>query len=343
MRFLNITPIMINTRKRFPPLPSSWSSLTWQQLSDMWTLKLRYSEAPDAALCKALLNLLGLTVTGHGEEDGKSGETTYLFRDGGGQMWTATSREIAYYAKEALKWFEFPYGDCGQSEKKDENGNVIQKRRDPHIGFVGNLRDALSLPVETVAIRGKVFALPQTACNNLTWQQYRALQAITPQLWHDGIGDVEIVDLQAQFMANILVPRSVALLDKSGDTVRLRPHSTFKYNVEQADKLVTYWGKKLQRGSIKIVVLFHICHQAWQTALLYYSRAYPLLFAETGKGDAMKDALQGEAGTINAIMKYAGYAEQQQVYDSNLPFVLDILNTMTKEAKDIEDMNAKYK
>jgi hypothetical protein len=42
-------------------------------------------------------------------------------------------------------------------------------------------------------------------------------------------------------------------------------------------------------------------------------------------------------------MKYAGYAEQQQVYDSNLPFVLDILNTMTKEAKDIEEMNAKYK
>jgi hypothetical protein len=35
-------------------------------------------------------------------------------------------------------------------------------------------------------------------------------------------------------------------------------------------------------------------------------------------------------------MKYAGYAEQQQVYDSNLPFVLDILNTMTKEAKQVE-------
>lgn len=329
--------------QQFSLLPSSWSSLTWQQLSDMWTVKLRYSEVPDAALCKALLNLLGLTVTGHGEEDGMSGETTYLFRDGGGQMWAATPREIAYYAKEALVWFEYPYGDCGQSEKKDENGNVIQKRRDPHIGFVGNLRDALSLPVETVAIRGKVFALPQVACNNLTWQQYRALQAIAPQLWHDGIGDVEIVDLQAQFMANILVPRSVALLDKSGDTVRLRPHFTFKYNVDQADKLITYWKRKLQRGSIKIVVLFHICHQAWQTALLYYSRAYPLLFAETGKDDTMKDALQGEVGTINTIMKYAGYAEQQQVYDSNLPFVLDILNTMTKEAKDIEDMNAKYK
>ena len=57
----------------------------------------------------------------------------------------------------------------------------------------------------------------------------------------------------------------------------------------------------------------------------------------------MRDALQGEVGTINTVMKYAGYAEQQQVYDSNLPFVLDILNTMTREAKEIEKMNAKVK
>ena len=57
----------------------------------------------------------------------------------------------------------------------------------------------------------------------------------------------------------------------------------------------------------------------------------------------MHDALQGEVGTVNTIMKYAGYAEQQQVYDSNLPFIFDILNTMTKEAKEIEEMNAKYK
>ena len=57
----------------------------------------------------------------------------------------------------------------------------------------------------------------------------------------------------------------------------------------------------------------------------------------------MRDALQDEVGTINTVMKYAGYSEQQQVYDSNLPFVLDILNTMAKEAKEIEKMNARIK
>ena len=77
--------------------------------------------------------------------------------------------------------------------------------------------------------------------------------------------------------------------------------------------------------------------------LTYYAASYPLLFDSGGKNDQMRDALTGEVGTINTIMKYAGYAEQQQVYDSNLPFVLDILNTMTKEAKEIERMNARIK
>lgn len=325
------------------PLPSSWSSLTWQQLLDMWALKLGYGVEPDAARCKALLSLVGLSVIRCGEGDVRSGEITYVFRDRKGQLWTATPREIAFYAKEALKWFEYPYGDPGQSEKKDQKGKVVQEQREPHIGYVGNLRDALSLPVETVTIKGRAFALPQIACNNLTWQQYRELQAITPQLWQSGISDEEVVNLQARFMAHILVPRSVALLDQSGDTIRLHPHFTFKYDAGRADRLVAYWKKKLLRGSMKIISLFHVCHQVWQTALLYYSRAYPLLFADTDTDSAMKDALQGEVGTINTIMKYAGYAEQQQVYDSNLPFVFDILNTMTKEAKDIEDMNAKYK
>ncbi len=326
-----------------PPPPSSWSSLTWQQISDMWTVKLTCGSTPDAALCKALLEILGLVVMRREKEDVWSGENVYLLRDSKGRQWTATPRELAYYANETMKWFEYPYGDSGQCEKKGKGGDILQEQRNPHIGYVGNLRDALSLPVETVTIWGRVFALPQTACNNLTWQQYRALQAITPQLWQNGICDDEIVNLQAQFMANILVPRSLALLEQSGSIIRLHPHFAFKYNVDQAERLVAYWRKKLLHGNMKTVSLFHICHQVWQTTLLYYSRAYPLLFADAGKENVMKDALQGEVGTVNTIMKYAGYAEQQQVYESNLPFVFDILNTMAKEAKDIEEMNAKYK
>ena len=346
--------------KTLPPLPSSWSSLAWQELCRVWTVKVRYGGQPDIAICAAMLDLCGLTVAGRDKADEHSGEEVYLLTDKDGRQWRTTSRELAHAARQAIPWFDYPYGDPGQDEKKDDKGKVIQEQREAHPGYVGPLRDALMLQDETVSVSGNkvsarhgnrwfkslfgrtiVFALPQVACNNLTWSQYRALQPIASQLWQDGITDEQALDLQAQFMAQILVPRSLALLDTSGDTIRLRPHYTFKYSSEQADNLVGYWNKKLSKGSMEITTLFHICHQVWQTALVYYSKAYPMLFEGGGKHGPMNDALQGEVGTVNTIMKYSGYSEQQQVYDSNLPFVLDILNTITKEAKEIEAMNAK--
>ena len=348
--------------KTLPPLPSSWSSLAWQELCRVWTVKVWYGGQPDIAICAAMLDLCGLTVAGRDKMDEHSGEEVYLLTDKSGRRWRTTPRELAHAARQAIPWFDYPYGDPGQDEKKDDKGKVIQERREAHPGYVGPLRDALMLQDETVSVSGNkvsarhghrwfkslfgrtmVFALPQVACNNLTWSQYRALQPIASQLWQEGITDEQALDLQAQFMAQILVPRSLALLDTSGDTIRLRPHYTFKYSSEQADSLVGYWKKKLSKGSMEITTLFHICHQVWQTALVYYSKAYPMLFEGGGKHGPMNDALQGEVGTVNTIMKYFGYSEQQQVYDSNLPFVLDILNTMTKEAKEIEAMNAKIK
>lgn len=348
--------------KHLPPLPSSWSTLTWHQLCRVWTVKVQYGGQPDVAICAALLDLFGLTVAGRDKADEHSGEEVYLLTDKDGQQWRTTPRELAHAARQAIPWFDYPYGDPGQEEKKDDKGNVIQEQRDAHYGYVGPLRDALMLQDETVSVSGNnvsarhgrrwfkslfdrtiVFALPQVACNNLTWSQYRALQPIASQLWQEGVTDEQALDLQAQFMAQILVPRSLALLDTSGDTIRLRPHFTFRYSSEQADSLVGYWKKKLSKGDMEITTLFHICHQVWQTALVYYSKAYPMLFEGGGKHGPMNDALQGEVGTVNTIMKYSGYSEQQQVYDSNLPFVLDILNTMTKEAKEIEAVNAKIK
>lgn len=351
-----------NNLKTLLPLPSSWSSLAWQELCRVWTVKVRYGGQPDIAICAALLDLCGLTVSGRDKEDEHSGEEVYLLTDKQSQQWRTTPRELAHAARQAIPWFDYPYGDPGQDEKKDDKGKVIQERREAHPGYVGPLRDALMLQDETVSVSGNkvstrhgrrwfkslfgrtiVFALPQVACNNLTWSQYRALQPIASQLWQEGITDEQALDLQAQFMAQILVPRSLALLDTSGDTIRLRPHYTYKYSSEQADNLVGYWKKKLRKGDMEITTLFHICHQVWQTALVYYSKAYPMLFEGGGKHGPMNDALQGEVGTVNTVMKYSGYSEQQQVYDSNLPFVLDILNTMTKEAKEIEAMNAKIK
>jgi hypothetical protein len=208
------------------------------------------------------------------------------------------------------------------------------------------MRDAMAIPEETVKIGRRRFALPQVAMNNLTWQQYRSLQAIAPRLFREGIDEKTALNLQAQFLAHILVPRSLALLDSNGRTVKFRPHWVYEYDAERADQMVGWWEKRLSASNLSLsgaTVLFHIMFQVYQTSLSYYSAAYPLLFQGGEKIDPLKDALTGEVGTVNVIMKYAGYAEQQQVYDSNVPFVLDILNTMTKEAKEIEKINSRVK
>lgn len=352
--------------KPFPTLPASWSELTWQQLCQVWDVKQRYGGNADVARAAALLTLVSSVrfQVSSGGYDPKTGEPVYYLqleiRNLKPETYVVTPRELSWLASQALPWMDYPYGDVGEKEEVDEKGKVVKERREAVRGYVSGMRDAMILPSDYIAVSAaqvvipthrhnvitewfqRRFALPQPACANLTWQQYRALQNITPQLWQEGVTDEQFLDLQAEFLAHILVPRSFALLDTYGGSIRIRPHYEYRYNAEQAEGLTKWWRKKLKNNA-QCSTLYHICFQVYQTALSYYAASYPLLFQDGGKDDPLKDALTGEVGTINTIMKYAGYAEQQQVYDSNLPFVLDILNTMTKEAKQVEEMNRKIK
>lgn len=356
----------MTSKPSLPALPHSWSELSWQQLCVCWQAKMRYGGNPDVARVAALLDLLGCTVCREKAPviHTLTGETVYQLRDREGCQWTLTAREAAHLGSHTLPWFDYPYGDPGEKEERDKNGKITKERREPVTGYVSGFRDAMMLPEDTVELsspslllfmpiaRRRRFQLPQVACNNLTWQQYRALQGVAPQLFQEGVDDEQVLGLQAQFLAHCLVPRSLALLDTTGGSIRFRPHYEYRYNTEQAEGMVPYFERGLKRegkrwqgghGKATFGTLFHIAFQCYQTALEYYSVSYPLLFSDSKKNDQLRDALTGEVGTINTIMKYAGYAEQQQVYDSNLPFVLDILNTMAKEAKEIEKMNSKIK
>lgn len=330
---------MINNRDSdiLPP-PTSWSGLTWEQLLLCWDAKMRYGGSPGASRAYALLSLLGLKVEGRmPEPDARTGEAVYLLSDGR----TATPRQLSWLAKELMPWFDYPYGDPGEPAVKDEKGKVVKEARDPVRGYVSPMRDAMVLPAATVKMGRRVFSLPGVCCNNLTWQQYRSLQATVGRLFTAGIPEDQAVGLQAQFLAHITVPRSLALVDTTGGSIRLRLHWEYRYDTERAEQLEGWWRRQLEDRHCQC--LYHVCLQTYQTALTYYSAVYPLLFSGGGKSDPLSDALTGEVGTINTVMKYAGYSEQQQVYDSNLPFVFDILNTMTKEAKEIERMNARIR
>lgn len=349
--------------KQLPPIPQTWSELSWRQLCGCWQAKMRYGDNADVARAAGLLTVCGLTVEGREPADSRTGESIYRLKDQNGQTWTTTARELAYLARQTMPWFEYPYGDQGDKEECDEQGKVIRERREGHPGYVHqnqqDWRDAMVLTEETVEVAGVTFALPQGACSNITWHQYRSLQAIAPQLWQDGLTDDEARSLRAQFLAYILVP-APATAD-TGDRFHTKP--SFRYDAERAEASVAFWENQLRgeeqevRGerndltdggraasiSHQPSVLFHICFQVWQTAVAnFYPSVFPLLFGG-GKSDPLHTALTGETDTINAVMKYQGYNSPEQVYNTELPIILGTLNTMSKEAKEIEKMNAKIK
>lgn len=374
-----------------PSLPQTWSELSWPQLCGCWQAKMRYGGNADVARCAGLLAVCGLTVVAREPADSRTGESIYRLKDQNGQTWTVTARELAHLARETMPWFDWPYGDQGDKEERDEQGKVIRERREGHLGYVHpnqqDWRDAMVLSEETVEVAGVTFALPQGACSNITWHQYRSLQAIAPQLWQDGLTDNEARSLRAQFLAYILVPAPPKA--DTGDRFHTKP--SFRYDAERAEASVAFWENQLRVHSSECIVhssgrdgeaaancfqrlssrlghsseidgsrysdnselctmnyelvpvLFHICFQVWQTAVAnFYPSVFPLLFGG-GKSDPLHTALTGETDTINAVMKYQGYSSPEQVYNTELPIILGTLNTMSKEAKEIEKMNAKIK
>ncbi len=352
--------------KQLPPIPQTWSELSWQQLCGCWQAKMRYGSNADVARAAGLLAVCGLTVEGREPADNRTGESIYRLKDRDGQTWTTTARELAHLARQTMPWFDWPYGDQGDKEERDDEGKVIRERREGHPGYVHpnqqDWRDAMVLTEETVEVAGVTFALPQGACSNITWHQYRSLQAIAPQLWQDGLTDEQARSLHAQFLAYILVPAPPT--EETADRFHTKP--SFRYDAERAEASVAFWEERLRVESLEFrvessdrkgsavansslftlhssLILFHICFQVWQTAVAnFYPSVFPLLFGG-GKSDPLHTALTGETDTINAVMKYQGYSSPEQVYNTELPIILGTLNTMSKEAKEIEKMNAKIK
>lgn len=339
-------------------IPKRWSELTWQQLCDMWAVKMRYGGNADVARAAALLMLCGLksdVITGSrnnditkGCYDKNTGERLYQLIDKNvGQLMT-TARELAYMAKEAMPWFDWPYGDPGEPAERDKKGRVIKERRDGVRGYVSPMQDAMMLPKDKLKVRWSwhsipcYFKLPDPACMNITWQQYRTLQNIMPDLFREGVAAEEQLALQAKFLAHLLVPRSLAILDTSGGSVKVRPHWVYEYNAERAVQLETWFQRQLTTLNSQLSTLFHICFQMFQTALTYYAVEFPYLFS-SGKNGVHGSAVANEASTLSAVMKHQGFTSPQAVYDENVMIILSVLNSMAKDAEEIEKMNAKIK
>ena len=85
--------------------------------------------------------------------------------------------------------------------------------------------------------------------------------------------------------------------------------------------------------------LFPILYQLFQSSLLQYQTMFPHVFSSSGGKGGADNPIVSELGTLNAVMKYQGYTTQQEVYDTNALFVFKIIDSMTREAKEMEKAN----
>lgn len=89
--------------------------------------------------------------------------------------------------------------------------------------------------------------------------------------------------------------------------------------------------------------LFPVLYQLFQSSLSSFSALFPYVFTENSRKGADVNPLVSELGTLNAVMKYQGYTAQQEVYDTNALIIFKVIDTMTKEAKDMEKATKKAK
>lgn len=203
-----------------------------------------------------------------------------------------------------------------------------------------------SIPRKTIKINGRRYKLPDPLLSNLTYEQLQNAQRSLENYWQISRQAEKHYEektltperskqfasrmkrCREQFLAHLLTPRSMKL---SLSTPILK--QVYEYDSIKADQ-----DKNMSKAP---VWLFNICSQHFESCISTYQQTFPDLFSGGGSSEKKESPLLMEIGTINAVMKYAGYKSQQDVYDSNALFILKYLDTMTKEAKEIDRMNKK--
>ena len=217
-----------------------------------------------------------------------------------------------------------------------------------------------SLPAETITILGKEYQLPQPLLANITYEQFntcshaldscfRALAAATtvPEASPSGI----------TFLSHILTP-----LVSTPDA----PARRYEYLPELSEALAAQWQSQLEQEArlshrhlwrfrrrsspltphpssltSQLSALFPLLVLHFQSCLTRFKSMFPYVFTE-GKGHTGAESpIVSELGTVNAIMKYQGYPSQQSVYQTNALLVFKVLDSMTREAKEMEKLKHK--
>lgn len=327
---------MKSTRRitiKLPPLPTAWNKLTSREMEEVHRLmvkrqvnEVQYGEEKAGNLFKfdCFILFTGLKVLKRTSKDEK-GDTVFFFRRRG---WRYLFERIPMRSWQITQWI----------------GSSLQFLDDPYRRTV--------CPYAYIRLYGKKLKAPSDLMTNLTHQQYTVAQNMLTLYWQaasvaDSLekkgGSREAVREQqrrikqakCRFLSALFTPSSLEVEVRTESSVRRVRRRVWAF--EMAQVTANEW--RFRRPADR---MFPVMLQFFQSVQMYYSRIFPDLFtsSKSGKG---KDYLLMEAETMNAVMKYAGFTGYQDIYDSNAFFILGVLNNMSKEAKQIEEMNRKMK
>lgn len=227
------------------------------------------------------------------------------------------------------------------------------------------------IPKDSIWIGNRKYKIPDNLLINLTYGQYSDCQHALQSYWSamqvltwDEKEEAQkkrsrkkpseeqieyatklLLESQAMFTASILTPRRFQLFDTK-DGLRIHLGYVWVYDSGEAQELSKKIGTRLYvRNSIlgskvNMIALFGILYRQFQSCVQEFYKMYPNLFSGGG-GENDDHPLTVEIGTLNAIMKYAGFCKSEDVYESNAVVIFKWLDSMTKEAKEMEKITKK--
>lgn len=320
---------------QLPALPKSWNHLSTREMEQVNLLMrrkqqmLRYADSDTDASdrhfkLQCFLLFSGLKIVRRAVKDDK-GEFVYLLR----------RRELKYLF-----------------ERIPMRSWQINQWIDGCLGFLDDPHKRTTCPYTYIRLRGKKFKAPSDLMTNLTYHQYSTAQTLLTGYWNTlklidtliernasrsaiHLQMAKVRSYQCQFLSALFNPSYIEKETvKEGKTIQVN-RRVWLYDSSQTKENEHLFRSVSDR-------MFPVMLQFFQSVQTYFSYIFPDLFT-TGKGVEGKDILKIEVETVNAVMKYQGFKDYNEVYDSESVRILGVLNTMSKDAKQIEEMNRKMK
>ena len=318
-----------------PALPDSWNRLSTRELEEVQkflvlrerdTMRVGPQRAAMVFKFRCFVLFLNLRVRQKTIED--NGETVFLFRRRGLRHLFET---IPMRAWQVTQWI---------------NGSLK---------FLDDLFARYTTPYEFVRLFGKRFKGPTDLLTSLTYMQYSNAQNLLVKYWEtEGVISVlkekkrkpstirqaekRSEKIQCKFLAVLFNVPSRETEIRTECSSRKVDRKVWAYDNCQINNW-KYFRFACRR-------MFPVMLQYFQSVQSYYSKIYPDLFTDKSTSNSKRKGSQVlimEVDSMNQIMKYAGFSNYQDIYNSHAVFILGVLNDMNKYAKSIEEMNARHK